>query len=408
MRLVGNRPAPTARILLTPDRRILLALFAIAFGLRVLYAATVGLAGDIAPDPRTYDFRTAESIYSSFAWISEPFTPKAPGYILALAALMRVFGTGVWVALLFNAFLGAAATFFMYRIGERKLGQGVGLLAAIWLGLYLHHIHSAAVISRDVLVVFLWLWILHVSTQFLHNFRSAMWLGLLYTVLIHVEPMFVLVFPVFIIGFALFTRRDRARGIQSAVLFAATVCVLCIPWMARNYVVYREPIPISLEATRYTGSLGRMFDTSNVDTRDVSREAGQTPGAPGFAHNSVEFWRVVRLSDAPGNPHLGIRPEPAWSTRHNLINLISFGVLLPFLIAGCAIGRQRRNLSALALMGAMTTWWVVRGFVGADERSRLPVEPIVILLAIYGAMRLVARLRARRRDSAASSSDAAG
>jgi len=384
---------------LTPDRRILLSLFAIAFGLRVLYAATIGSAGDVVPDPRTYDYRMAENIYSGFAWLTEPFSPKAPGYILALAALMRVFGPSVWVALLFNAFLGAAATFFMYRIGERKLGQGVGLLAAIWLGVYVHQIHSAAVISRDVLVVFLWLWILHVATQYLHSIRSAVWLGLLYTILIHVEPMFILVFPVFILGFALFARPKRMLGIQSAVLFAATVCVLCVPWMARNYVVYREPIPVALEATRYTGPLGRMFVASEVDSGDLPPAAQRSYGSPGFVHNSVEFWRVMRLSDSPGDPYRGIRPEPAWSTRHNVINLINFGILLPFMVAGCAFGRQRRNLSSLVLMGGMIVWWVVRGFVGANERARLPVEPLVILLAFYGAMLLLSRVRTRAPET---------
>jgi len=383
----------------TPDRRILLALFAIAFGLRVLYVATIGSTGEVLPDPRTYDFRTAENIYSSFSWVSEPFSPKAPGYILALAALMRVFGTSVWVALLFNAFLGAAATFFMYRIGERKLGQGVGLLAAIWLALYVHHIHAAAVISRDVLVVFLWLWIVHVSTQYLHNISSAVWLGLLYTVLIHVEPMFIIVFPVFVLGFALFARRQRMLGIQSAVLFAATVCVLCVPWMARNYVVYREPIPVALEATRYTGVFGSLFVASELEQTIPTTAAEQSPGSPGFVHNSVEFWRVVRLSAAEGDPSRGIRPEPAWSTRHNVINLINFGILLPFLIAGCVLGRQRRNLSALALMGGMTVWWIVRGFVGANERARLPVEPLVILLAFYAAMQLLSRMRTRAPEA---------
>ena len=325
--------------------------------------------------------------------MTEPFSPKAPGYILALAALMRVFGTSVWVALLFNAFLGAAATFFVYRIGERKLGRGLGLLAAIWLGIYVHHIHAAAVISRDVLVVFLWLWILHVAVQYLHRIRSSIWLGLLYTILIHVEPMFIIVFPVFVLGFALFARRQRMLGIQSAVLFAATVCVLCVPWMARNYVVYREPILVALEATRYTGPLGRMFVASEVEQTDPLPAAGQSFGSPGFVHNSVEFWRVVRFSAAAGDPHRGIRPEPAWSTRHNGVNLIGYGILLPFMVAGCVLGRRRRNLTALALMGGTTVWWLVRGFMGANENARLPVEPLIILLAFYGAMQLLSRMR---------------
>jgi len=182
-------------------------------------------------------------------------------------------------------------------------------------------------------------------------------------------------------------------------LFAATVCMLCVPWMARNYVVYREPIPVALEASRYTGAFGSMFVASELQQTSPTTEAEQAPGSPGFVHNSVEFWRVVRLSAAPGDPHRGIRPEPAWSTRHNVINIINFGILLPFLIAGCVLGRQRRNLSALALMGAMTVWWIVRGFIGANERARLPVEPLIILLAFYGAMQLLARLRARSPET---------
>jgi 4-amino-4-deoxy-L-arabinose transferase-like glycosyltransferase len=378
---------------LTPDRRILLSLFAIAFGLRVLYAATIGSATDIVPDPRSYDFRTAESIYSSFAWVTDPFTPKAPGYILSLAALMRVFGTSPWVALLFNAFLGAATTFFVYRIGERKLGRGAGLLGAIWLALFVHQIHASAVITRDVMVVFLWMWVLHVSTQYLHRLGSAIALGALYTALIHVEPMFTLLFPLFIVGFIFFTRSNRMRGLQSAVLFTATVCVLCVPWTIRNYVVYREPIPISLEAMRYAGPLARAFVGTTAPETEAPAVKDGPSRSPGFVHNSVEFWRVTRLSDSPGDPERGIAPEPAWSLRHNVINFVNFGLLLPFMIAGCVIARRRRNLSALVLIGGIVAWWLVRAVLGAAERARLPVEPLVILLAFYSLVQLASRLR---------------
>ena len=183
----------------------------------------------------------------------------------------------------------------------------------------------------------------------------------------------------------------RALSIQYTFLFLTAVVLLNIPWTIRNYIVRRDLVLISLEATQYTEPIARLM-------RDSPPEPPLDPEAtihrPGFVYETVEFWRVVRLTAAPGDPSHGIGPEPTWSLRHNAVSVINFGVLLPLLVVGVVAACKRRHRAALLLTGAIVSYAVLRGFYGAAERARLPVEPLIILVALYGAKVLLDARRA--------------
>jgi len=120
---------------LTPDRRTLLALFSLAFGLRVLFAAVFGGNPAIVPISDTYDYQIAARMAQDPSWISTPFSPKAPGYLMLLASAFSIFGVSWWTAVGLNALLAGFTTFFIYRIGEKRIGPSAGLMAAVWFGL---------------------------------------------------------------------------------------------------------------------------------------------------------------------------------------------------------------------------------------------------------------------------------
>ncbi|MDH3197260.1 MAG: glycosyltransferase family 39 protein [Candidatus Krumholzibacteria bacterium] len=365
---------------MTPDRRTLLALFAIAFGLRLLYAAVVGTSPDINPNPSSFDYRVAQRIHDNLAWIGQPFTPSAPGYPLALALVFRVLGVGLWRALIFNAAVGAAMTFFMYRIGEQRLGRNVGLFSALWLGLYVHHMHLASIVIRDTLVAGLFLWFVFIVARPFHRMRNAVWAGVLYAALTFVEPMLLLLLPIVVVFLALYATGHRILSLQYAFLFVSTVFILNVPWTIRNYAVYGEPVVIALEWSRYLPGAVRPDAAFAPDARRADRRGA------GLWHNAREFWRVVRSSDSPGDPARGVGPEPAWSLRHNAISLVNYGLLLPFAIAGAVIAVRRRRGVAAVLVGFVVSYFALRLFVGGGERARLPAEPLIILLAFYGLM----------------------
>ena len=371
---------------------MLLAIFALTFGLRVLYAVTVG--GD--PDQNllieTYDYRVAERIHSNLAWLGEPFTPNAPGYILSLAAVMAILTTSVWVALLCQATLAGLTALLLYRIGERQLGGGVGLLAAVWFALYVHNMHFTGILVRDMLVVLLWIWLIRVISKPFSEMRAAVRAGVLYTALVHTEPMFLLLFPAIVAAFLFFATNKRILNLQYTLVFAITLIALFVPWTVRNYFVYREPIPVAMEATRYTRPFTRVL-TGDEGAAENLVSTGVRRGRMGVEHSAMEFWRVVRTADHPGDPERGIPPEPAWSTRHNVISVINYGLLLPFMLVGAVIGFRRRESGAIVVTVSLALYVLLRLFVGADERARLPAEPLIILLAFYGVMQLVERRR---------------
>jgi hypothetical protein len=179
--------------------------------------------------------------------------------------------------------------------------------------------------------------------------------------------------------------------------------VLCLPWTVRNYFVYGEALPVGLEAKKYLKPAIALVSRGEPGS-ERSRIAGSVgvvlAHADGFVPNSIEFWRVVRLHDTPGDPARSIREEPAWSLRHNLVNTANFGVLLPFFAVGIVLAFVRRNRAALVLTLLIASCYLTCAFVGAVESSRLPVEPLVILVAIYGFYEV---LRAVRRPAAAAS-----
>lgn len=367
---------------MTPDRRTLLALFSLAFGLRILYAVIFGSDPDVVTRD-SYGFRTAARMVENWDWVTTPFSPSAPGYRMVLAAAFKIFGVSWWTAVVLNAVLGATATLFLYRIGERLLGKRVGLVSALWLGLSVNHMHFASVMARDVLVTFLLTWLAYTLARPFRRMRTATWTAFLCMLLFHTEPMFLVLLPLLVVFLALASTHHRALSTQYVFLFAATLFVLFLPWTVRNYVVYRDIVPVGLEATRYTAPVTRLLSESAPAPESVSTHPDQVK-RPGFFTNEREFWRAVRFADSPGDPARGVRPEPAWSLRHNVIGILNYGVLLPFFLAGLVFAWKIRQRAGLVLGSIVMSYALLRGFVTDGDGARLVVEPLIILIAMYG------------------------
>lgn len=374
---------------MTPDRRTLLALFALAFGLRVLYAVVFGDDLNVVLQD-SYGYRVAARMVESWEWITTPFSPSAPGYRMLLALAFKLFGVSWWTAVMLNAVLGAITTLFLYRIGERLLGKRVGLIAALWLGLSVNHWHFASLATRDVLVTFLLTWLAYALARPFYRMRAATWTAFLCTLLLHTEPMFLVLLPLLIVFHAVGSTHHRALSVQYVFLFLATVFVLFLPWTIRNLVVYRDVVPVALEAQRYTAPIARILRDTPPEPAVEGHPGARVMKRPGFFENQREFWRAARFQPSPGDPARGIPPEPAWSLRHNVVSILNYGVLLPFLVAGLIFAVKRRHRAALVLGSMVVSYAVMRGFIGtASDYSRLFVEPLIILVALYGVKELL-------------------
>ncbi|MCI0451188.1 MAG: glycosyltransferase family 39 protein [Candidatus Latescibacteria bacterium] len=377
---------------MTPDRRTLLALFALAFGLRVLYAVVFGDDPNVVAHD-SYGYRIAARMVESWEWITTPFSPTAPGYRMLLALAFKLFGVSWWTAVMLNAVLGAITTLFLYRIGERLLGKRVGLIAALWLGLSVNHWYFASLAARDVLVTFLVTWLAYALARPFYRMRTATWIAFLCALLFHTEPMFLVLLPLLIVFLAVGSTHHRVLSAQYVFLFMAALFVFFLPWTIRNFVVYRDVVPVALEAQRYTAPVARILRDAPPEPAATTHPEATVIRRPGFFANEREFWRVARFAASPGDPARGVRPEPAWSLRHNAAGILNYGVLLPFFVAGSIFAVKRRHRAALVLLSTVLGYAVLRGFIGASDYSRLYVEPLIILVALYGVKELLEKRR---------------
>jgi 4-amino-4-deoxy-L-arabinose transferase-like glycosyltransferase len=368
----------------TPDRRTLLALFSLAFGLRILFAVVFGNHPDLVPVRETYDYRIAAQMAQDWHWLTTPFSPNAPGYLMLLALAFTIFGVSWWTAVVLNAVLGGLTTFFLYRVGEKRIGPRAGLYAGVWFALLANPIAFSSYAFRDVTVMFLFAWFMYNLVVPFRRMRVALWLAFLYTLLIMTEPLFIVLLPVLVVYLALFATHHRVLSWQYVFLFLAFFVFFNLPWTIRNYAVHRAFVPVSIEAERFTNPVTHRMRLIAPPTDESLPAEAVIYKEPGFRHNTIEFWRPVRLRDAPADSVHGVIAEPAWSARHNLASALTYGTSLPFMVIGMIFAVWRRHRTALILSGAILSYAIVRGFMTGDDRPRLVIAPLIVLVAVYG------------------------
>lgn len=384
---------------MTQERRLLLALFAIAFGIRVLYVALVGMDPSINPNPISPETIYGFKIASGTEWITGPYSPRAPGYPVFLGVLFLIFGKSVWTGIVAQALLGGFLAVLLYKFGKILGGWGVGVLSALWIGIYVHHIVFSSFLVRDALSCFILTALLFVLAKPFSRMRNALIAAVLYTLLIHTDPQYLLLLPLLVAYTVILVSRYLLLNLQYTILFVSFAIILSLPWTARNYYVYQRVIPVSIEASHYISPV-----KTRVSPKVEKMLRGEVPSVSRsrfdrMIHNSTEFWRVTKL-DRQNGESTGA-PAPPWSLRHNIISIVNYGVLLPFLVLGIVSVCAKRNRAGILVAGTVLYYYCMRLFFGGSERVRLQIEPLIILLAFYAILEIVSL--ARKSPTAAES-----
>lgn len=373
---------------MTAERRLLLALFAIAFGIRILYIALVGMHPSINPNPLTSEAIYGFKIASGTEWITEPYSPRAPGYPLFLGVLSLVFGKTIWPGIIAQALLGGFLALLLYKLGKLLGGWGVGLFSALWIALYVHHIFFSSLLVRDALSCFILTALIFVLAKPFSRMRNALIAAGLYVFLVHIDPQFILLLPLLMAFVVFLVSRYLVLNLQYLILFVSFAIVLSIPWTARNFYVYDRIVPVSIEASRYINPV-----RTKVPPKVQAMLRGSVPALSAsrferMAANSNEFWRVTRFArtvetDAAAREHV------PWSLRHNIINIVNYGLLLPFFVLGIVTVCARKNRAGMLIAATVLYYYSVRLFFGGSEKARLQVEPLIILLAFFALFEIV-------------------
>jgi 4-amino-4-deoxy-L-arabinose transferase-like glycosyltransferase len=377
---------------MSAEKRTIVALFAIALGLRVLYGVFLAAHPDIAPDTATAELQYAKEILSGTGWITEPYSPRAPGYPVFLALFYALAVKQIWLVTFIQAAVGALTVLIVYRLGRSILGSVLALAAALWFALNLQHMHVGYALERNIVAICLLMLVLHLLVRPFVRMRYALVAGIVCAVLVHVDPQFMLLLPVFAV-FVFFKTRHRYLNIQYLFVFLGLAIAASVPWTLRNYSVYGQPIPIALEAERFLRPAKLAVTEPLTVVPELQGKIVEASRSRFMKENAVEFWRIARFRDAaeePGKPADWPR-ESAWSVRHNLASILNYGIILPFFLVGVAYALRTRSRTALMLAAVVAVYFLMRVYLGGSALLRLPVDPLIIVLGFYGVLGLAKR-----------------
>ena len=376
-------------------------LFAAALIVRLLFNIyVIGLdipTQDTFSDWKEYDL-VGLSLASGtgFTIYGMPYLIHPPGYPLFLGLLYLLFGHSYAAVKVAQSLLGALTCVIILLIGERVFTKRVGMVAAAIAAVYPHLVYYSGILMSETLFVFLstvFLYALAMLREDLSPRRLAL-AGVVLGLASLTRPMLMFI-PAVLFCWIWIEFRSTKRALVVMATIWLWMAIVILPWTIRNYVVTGSVIPIV--ATHWVTLYGanNLIILNNpdaiggwVDPEPMSSEAYRAAYVAFLSQ--MLFHRpfdLVKLAVHKLKRFWSLFPKTQTPERDALINLLSYGWLLPLFLVGMA----------LAVRVPPTPWilylWVayfclLTLVMHGTTRYRLPVEPVIILFAAFTLERL--------------------
>jgi len=359
-----------------------------------------------------------------------PTAWMAPIYPLLLAGVFRFFGVYTFhsfvAAVLLNILFATLTCVPIYYAGERIGGAGLGAGAA-WLW---------AIFPNAILLPFESMWdaclsalltaaILWATLALAESRRARDWCayGLLWGVMLMTNPTLGSLLPL-LLGWLAYQARKEARPWVAKPLLALGVAVLCcVPWTVRNYDVFHTLVPLrtvlGLELWVGNNAQSNGAQVAALHPLNDAHERAKYVAMGEIAYMRQKQRQAIAymLSHPRREAHLtadrfiafwaGGTPEPFTNFEQN--HSLWFRYVLIFNIAA-AIGTLagivmlfwRRSMFAFPLAVFPVIFPCAYYLSLAFPRYRLPIDPIVLLLAAIALAAAARRVSPGRSISRAS------
>jgi 4-amino-4-deoxy-L-arabinose transferase-like glycosyltransferase len=378
----------------------------------------------------TYNFRTEWAFgheYGAMAkWVASgqgfsspyfdyprPSAQMAPVYVYFIAFIFSVFGiystASAIVIQVFQSIVSAGTCVVFYLLGEKLLGERVGLIAALILAIYPPAIFFSTMRIGPVALVVLLLGVIiyllmHMREK--ENYRTTIYCGLLMGLAALTEPAVLPFFPL-IAAWFLFCNHLSTATAAKHIFIAGCLAVLCvIPWTVRNYLVFHQLVliksPLGMNLLYGNNADGNgvisyaktAFSPAELPTveklDEVTTDRLMSEKAMRFIRENPRlfFERTLRRFSAFWTLLSGYR-----ETRFDLIRNFIYGSVLVLSCLGALLAYRNRKLTPLIPFLLFFFSYPLIFYVThvTYYRYRYPVEPFLILFASYGLSELLRR-----------------
>jgi Dolichyl-phosphate-mannose-protein mannosyltransferase len=325
-------------------------------------------------------------------YANTPLAPTAqqpPLYPLILAGVFKIFGNftpaSAYVAVGLNVLAGAFTAILLIRIGKLYFNEMVGIAAAwVWTlpWMYRAVAFSASLSSGHLAVLGLALVVLRLPRVIAAN-RGWFALGFSLGILVLLHASFLLVFVAYGLWLAFWKRRFS----QMILLFLGLVLTLA-PWTIRNYLALGRLIPIrdNFGLELWLGNRPGMHDTVDYSGDFPDHDPSTYARLGEIRYMSAKFNEAKRF----------IASDPKSFVDRCARRLIEFWyvpyspawLVVPLLAWIAALLARRRHNDPEILTIPLAVFPLVYYVTHTFPIYRLPIEPIVILLATFSVLEM--------------------
>ena len=410
-----------------PEKRWLAGIIALAVLLRLAAAFYLGDTLDDPQQVRVWDQHSyhalAQSLLSGRGYSFEAnwypgFTPaNTPTahwsflYPLYLAGIYAVAGVHPLAARIIQAVLmGVLETWLVYRLGRALFGEVVGLVAAGLSAVYLYLIFYDATLMTEPFFIVCVLAMLLLGLRLAGMARDlplpparagtrwGKWalLGIVAGAAALLRQTILFWLPIQLAWMVWFGRKTAGGWRRQLVggLVALCLAALCIlPWTARNYLVYHALLPLNSNA-------GYALYSANHPDHGINFQQSYAAPLPqdllgqglneaqmntALTRRGLEFIlqdprRYFRLTLSKAAVQFKFWFTADSTQESGLMRFLSFGLYLPFFIAGLVLSwRERQRCSLIYLFVLAFNLLHILSWAGI--RYRLPVDTALMPFA---------------------------
>jgi len=409
------------------NKQILTLILVVAVLIRIVVALYMGDKIAVLPgiqDQVSYD-ALARSLLDgrgySFTKNWYPFTPaNTPTahwsfiYPLYLAGIYALTGYHPLAARLVQSVVGGVLIcFLIYKIGRRVVNEDTGLAAAGLAALYGYFIYYNAALMTETFFIVSVLLVIHLGLEIKESPTLRRWLGLGLTLgLATLLRQTILVFAPFLLLWLFWElRRKNIRwwyfGVPIMVMF-----LVIVPWTVRNYMIYHQLLPLNSNAgyALYASNhphLGTQWSNENIVVPVPEELSGQNEAQlnDALSQKAVEFIladprRYLWLTLSKTLEYFKFWPSQDSGLISNLNRVLSFGLYLPFMVAGLFMSFSRwRSYVPLFLFSIVHTG--IHLLSWPAPRYRLSVDAVLMIFAALAVLHLFRQLSSWRRSFSA-------
>jgi hypothetical protein len=374
-----------------------------------------------------YSLATGKGFSSPFQKDTGATTWLAPVYPLLLAAVFKLFGVysirAFYVAVTLNCLFSAAVCVPLFYAGQRIAGLTAASVA-VWLWVFF---------PNAVMMPFEWIWdtslsvflaaaILWATLAVAESRKRSAWCGygLLWGVALLTNPSLGACLPA-LLGWAAYRSRERKFAWELPALAAVLAVLSCIPWTARNYVVFHRLVPLrsNFPFELYIGNnenyepARRQRPAMITHDRELLRylRMGEMPFMDEEKHKAVAFMvtypaiemeligrRFVDFWLGTAYPIDTFKQADSRTVR--AILLCNF--VLPFVaLVAVVLLLQEKNPFAMPIVAFVVFFPIVYYLTHTSLRYRHALDPVLLLLAAIAMVRgatIFSALRPDRRE----------